>query len=486
MKLYHQNVFFDDIHTSIYFSNPWKKLLIENFSKNPNVILYIIKEKEIKPYKAKEIFLLLQNLKRDLDKLHFNKYDSIYLQASKTLSSYLMILLSLVENYVFFLGNLENEINLVKAKWIIVQRKLLNNPSVELIKEIQIEDEILYIYKTPESFFSSEFQFFYLSKGTTREVEWIGFTREQVIKNLARYDFLFKSYQYVFSLHSWNQDIGLWIELLLSMFKPFRLIFIHQNNSYPLQEIFKEFLSQHLVDIAIFYPVFFDTISSVDFKFLKNIDFGVITGGNLTYQQIEKLKNTGLRLGYFLQEVGFIFIGERGEIKRNYLGQQVFNNIEIDFFPDRELVLKSEIISKVRLKFHHIIYQNDFWLNTGDIVYTNNNKYFYQGRKRNFIQVDFWKWFNPYELEEILRYYFFTENIAILSDKNYKIKIFVDKNLILLQNEIISIIENYLKEHHIYNTIQLIFLGEEYFVKNPKGEILKKYFTIIPKMLQRL
>ncbi|MFN3247021.1 MAG: hypothetical protein ACK42K_10025 [Leptonema sp. (in: bacteria)] len=62
----------------------------------------------------------------------------------------------------------------------------------------------------------------------------------------------------------------------------------------------------------------------------------------------------------------------------------------------------------------------------------------------------------------------------------------MDKNLILLQNEIISIIENYLKEHHIYNTIQLIFLGEEYFVKNPKGEILKKYFTIIPKMLQRL
>ncbi len=483
MKLYHQNVFFDDIHSSIYFSNPWKKLLIENFSNNPNEILYIIKENEIKSYKAKEIFLLLQNLKRDIDKLRFNKYDSIYLQVSKTLSSYLLVLLSLVENYVLFLGNLEKEIKQLKAKWFIVQQKQINNPSIEFIKEITIEDEILYIYKNSESFVSSEFQFFYLSKGTTREVEWIGFTREQVIKNLARYDFLFKSYQYVFSLHSWSQDIGLWMELLLSMFKPLRLIFVHQHNSYPLQDIFKQFLSQHLVDIAIFYPTFFASISSVNYNFLKNIDFGIITGGNLAHHLIEKLKYTGLRLGYFLQEAGFIFIGERGEIKRNYLGQEIFNNIEIDFFPDRELVLKSDIITKVRFKFPHIIYQNDFWFNTGDIVYINNNKYFYQGRKRNFIQVDFWKWFNPYELEEILRYYFFTENIAILSDKNYKIKIFVDKNLILLQNEMISIIENYLKEHNIYNTIQLIFLGEEYFVKNPKGEILKKYFTIAPKML---
>ncbi|GIX42402.1 MAG: hypothetical protein KatS3mg129_2135 [Leptospiraceae bacterium] len=487
MLSYSQFNIMDDIQSSMFFSNPWKKILIENFYNNHNVLIYKITEKEVKSYTGHQIYLYLQVLKRELEKSGIQKYDSIYLESSKNLLSYLSLLLSLTESYVIFMGdsNLKG-LQHITPKWLFLSRKTdeAEQHLYQFIKEIQIDDETIYLYYLNNGITSSELQLFYSSSEITKEKEWIGFSKEQILKNLIRYDRFIKSYQYVFSYHPWYMAIGIWMELLISMFKPLRLIFRYQED-YSNSFYLKEFLSQNLVDMIVLYPSMIKDFSRNELKLFKNISFAILTGSVIPFKIIEDLKNTDFRIGYFLLEGGFIFMGEPGEIERNYIGRYFFDNLNIDFYNNNELVLKSDILCKCKIKYnHYCIYHDDFWLNTGDIILQKNDKFYFQGRKRYFISIDFQKWFNPYELEEILKYYFFIENIVILSDRDYKIKIFVDDRLMILQNEIFSIIKKYFNDNHIMNSFEVIFIKDNQFYKNYKGEIDKKYFYRLNSMLK--
>jgi hypothetical protein len=477
----------DEVQSTLFFLNPWKRILFENYYNNENTLLYKITDNEVKSYSGKKIYFYLQFFIKELEKIKIKKYDSIYLESQKTLLSYLTVLLSLSENYVLFFGFpndfIDNILNQIQPNWFFLYTKLNDdNNQLQFIKEIEIDGEVIYIYKSKNNFVSSVFQIFYLSMGMTKEKEWIGFTKEQVLKILSIYNSLISNYSIVFSMLPWNLPEGIWLELLLSIIKPLRLYFIYKENFIKDFSKIDKFLSKKQIDFIVFYPSYLKNFTQQTFDYLKHIPLAIITGTSIPNDKVEILKRTNLQNAYFIAEIGLIFLSEKGKIQRNYLGKLFSDLVEIDFYPDGELAIKSELISKCKIKFNQCMYcQNDCWLNTGDIVIEKNKHYYYLGRKRNFISIDKNKWFNPFELEEILRRNFLTENIVIISDKNHQIKVLLENELFFLQNEVYLKIQRYLKENRINNSIELIFLDKSFFVRNIKGEIDKRFFKYIQK-----
>ncbi len=462
-------------HFTESFINPWKKIIYKNFYNNPKELLWIIQNNKILPYSGEKLFSLTNELNNKFIALGLKKHQSIYIKGEKSLLTYLFLLLCLLEDYVLFIGDPEVDIKYtllnIQPMWICSLKELeslQNNFEVECIYFLE---EKIYIYKNDKNpFIHSEYQIFIPSCGITKDRDWIGFTNSQILNILKQYNNFIKEYLYLYSVLPWHHSLGIFMEVLLSIYKPLYLI-INQQKISISTSVIMEFIKNHIIDILFIFSHHLNYFSKKEILEFKDLEIGIISG-ILQPDFLDLLRNTKFRVGYYISEIGsFIFLGNPGEFEKHYIGEMFSNNIKMDFLENSELIVSSELLSSVKIKNGQLILRNkDSWYNTGDIIFKKENKYYFFGRKRFFIKLNERDWFNPYELEEFIKYKYNTKNVIIYSSTSY-IVIVLEKELSILQDEIFVFIKEYFDSKHMNCHFKIIFLDNSYFFSNFKGEI---------------
>lgn len=459
----------DDLNQTLNFVNPWREILYNLFKFQSNPLL--VTDDAI--YTADVLWNLSRLWTHTLSQFKIAKGDSILVHFNKSADLLSLIIASLFNEWNLILINpklnLKEIVEETNPKFIITDEKdalsKINSKQIKSFQKITILDFDLLLIQRNHGIQNKQIRFFLRSSGTELP-KWIGLTDREIFYNLEKHQTIYSFHTISLSILPWYHVFGLILDLLSLLLKKATIIIDEKNGRDP--EYTKFLVKNFPIKHCSFVPLQLELqIENHNVDFLFQLESGIIGGAKISYDYIEILKKTKLRVGYGQTEAGpGISIGEEGEWEENYVGRPLCN---ISFKEDHELVYSGENVYQYEIQNGEIIALEPYrWVESGDILYFIDHKLYFEGRKTEHFKLKNGKWFYPSKMENFLKKELGLKHILFLPDQNNDIIIVLPKS-----QKIADIIFEYISNIQPYIS-HVLYVNEDEFAKTPKGDIDRK------------
>jgi long-subunit acyl-CoA synthetase (AMP-forming) len=291
---------------------------------------------------------------------------------------------------------------------------------------------------------------------------------ESICSVIESHSFILDSNSHVFSNLPLYHCFGLILDYLLSIYKA---SLIYRSTKKDINTMILKW-EEYRIDHFSSVPALLEKIllNSKGKEFIDSLQSGIVGGAPISKKLALSLKNSNLRVGYGQSEASpGICLGEKGFFEENYLGKEL--GCQVLLTEEGELCFKGKNEFLGYWKNHSLSKEkgNDFIL-TKDLVYKNQNGYYFLGRKDFSFKLDSAYLVHPNIVENLIKDKIKDVQECILI-KRAKVELYI---CIQDSNELFFQLKEILPKKLNLLDWNIIIVDMDFFVYNTKGELNRK------------